>query len=258
MGFSRTKWLWAKQIFEQGGRSSSQFEWHCQEQSFFPQYSPLANFFFWDCWWQASWWWHPPPHCLDMAPSPLLMLFLILLLSLSFPTLLCSNTFTSISVMSSCLKTHILASVLPVLILLNRDYGPAPPLLFKSFINNARFTSSCQQLNELPTWYEHLYLQADNCWSENKNVFMLGFLSLLVALDIFQKIYLSFLLVGHTHEDIYQLFSVGQIKLKSALIHTPLYMLSFFCPTPWCLCADQCTSDLSTKKNWCALVFFCF
>ncbi|KIC70666.1 hypothetical protein DB44_GU00020 [Candidatus Protochlamydia amoebophila] len=66
-----------------------------------------------------------------------------------------------------------------------------------------------------------LYLQADNCAAENKNVYMLAFLSLLVSLDIFQEVYLSFLLVGHTHEDINQLFSTAQTKFHTSSIHTP-------------------------------------
>jgi hypothetical protein len=70
-----------------------------------------------------------------------------------------------------------------------------------------------------------LYLQADNCAGENKNKFMFAFLSLLVSLDIFQDVFLSFLLVGHTHEDIDQMFSAAQTKYKCSTIHTPRYYL---------------------------------
>ncbi len=70
-----------------------------------------------------------------------------------------------------------------------------------------------------------LYLQADNCAGENKNIYMLMFLSLLISLDMFQEIYLSFLLVGHTHEDINQLFSMVQMKFHTSTIHTPGYTL---------------------------------
>lgn len=69
-----------------------------------------------------------------------------------------------------------------------------------------------------------LYLQADNCSGENKNKYMFAFLSLLVSLGIFQEIFLSFLLVGHTHEDIDQLFSTAQTKFKRSTIHTPRYL----------------------------------
>ena len=52
-----------------------------------------------------------------------------------------------------------------------------------------------------------LYLQLDNCGRENKNRFIFAFCSLLVKLKIFKKIKVSFLMVGHTHEDIDQMFS---------------------------------------------------
>ena len=51
-----------------------------------------------------------------------------------------------------------------------------------------------------------LYLQMDNCWRENKNQHVLTFLALLLKLRLFRKIKLNFDLVGHTHEDIDQLF----------------------------------------------------
>ncbi|XP_063411362.1 uncharacterized protein LOC134694252 [Mytilus trossulus] len=44
-----------------------------------------------------------------------------------------------------------------------------------------------------------LYIQADNCWRENKNK---SFCELLVHMKVFQEVHLSFLYVGHTHEDI--------------------------------------------------------
>ena len=52
-----------------------------------------------------------------------------------------------------------------------------------------------------------LYLQMDNCCRENKNKFVFAFCCLLVELKVFKKIKLGFLMVGHTHEDIDQLFS---------------------------------------------------
>ncbi|KAL5017771.1 hypothetical protein ScPMuIL_005146 [Solemya velum] len=52
-----------------------------------------------------------------------------------------------------------------------------------------------------------LYLQADNCFRENKNKFVLALLELLVHKEVFYEIQMSFLYVGHTHEDIDQMFS---------------------------------------------------
>jgi hypothetical protein len=72
------------------------------------------------------------------------------------------------------------------------------------------------------------YLQADNCYAENKNWVLLAFLSLLVAKKIFHHIYLNFHMVGHTHEDIDRLFSPLQTKMKQSSVHTPRYIFS--CP----------------------------
>jgi hypothetical protein len=52
-----------------------------------------------------------------------------------------------------------------------------------------------------------LYLQMDNA-SDNKNRHMIAFLAYLVENNIFQKIKVSFLIVGHTHEDIDGFFSL--------------------------------------------------
>ena len=49
----------------------------------------------------------------------------------------------------------------------------------------------------------HLLLQLDNAASDNKNHYVFMFLSLLIVLGVFTTIEVGFLLVGHTHEDIY-------------------------------------------------------
>ena len=59
-----------------------------------------------------------------------------------------------------------------------------------------------------------LRIQADNCGRENKNVYILGLCATLVALGFFKEIQLSFLIVGHTHEDIDQRFSYISSALK--------------------------------------------
>ena len=46
----------------------------------------------------------------------------------------------------------------------------------------------------------------DNCWRENKNRFLFSFLSGLVELDVFEEITCNFLLVGHTGNEVDQLF----------------------------------------------------
>lgn len=47
----------------------------------------------------------------------------------------------------------------------------------------------------------------DNCFRENKNKYVLGYLHFLVQVGIFNEITVSYLPVGHTHEDIDQFFS---------------------------------------------------
>jgi hypothetical protein len=53
----------------------------------------------------------------------------------------------------------------------------------------------------------NLYLQFDNCSRENKNKYMLAYCHWLVANKVFHSITMSFLPVGHTHEDVDQMFS---------------------------------------------------
>ena len=60
-----------------------------------------------------------------------------------------------------------------------------------------------------------LYLQLDNA-SDNKSKALLAFCDGLVEQGVFKKVKLSFLLVGHTHEDIDQYFSVIARKIRWA------------------------------------------
>ena len=64
-----------------------------------------------------------------------------------------------------------------------------------------------------------LYIQLDGA-GENKCKMMLLFLAILVGLGVFMKIKLSFLPVGHTHEDIDQLFSRLSVYLQKRDILT--------------------------------------
>ena len=52
-----------------------------------------------------------------------------------------------------------------------------------------------------------LYIQLDNTARENKNSTVFGYLSMLVNQGIFRKVKVNFLLVGHTHDHIDQMFS---------------------------------------------------
>jgi hypothetical protein len=59
----------------------------------------------------------------------------------------------------------------------------------------------------VPFTQRMLYLQLDNTTKQCKSQFVLGYLALLVAWGVFDEVVLSFLPVGHTHEDIDQMFS---------------------------------------------------
>lgn len=74
----------------------------------------------------------------------------------------------------------------------------------------------CEWQGELPGT---LYVQLDNTATrENKNQVLLAYLSMLVHQKVFKKVKLGFLLVGHTHDQIDQMFSRFSVKLakKSA------------------------------------------
>jgi hypothetical protein len=80
-----------------------------------------------------------------------------------------------------------------------------------------------QRRSRLPLY---LRIQADNCGRENKNVYILALCGTLVALGIFKEIQLSFLIVGHIHEDIDQRFSTISSTLKRQDIHSLKELLS--------------------------------
>ncbi|XP_062596921.1 uncharacterized protein LOC134258393 isoform X2 [Saccostrea cucullata] len=81
-----------------------------------------------------------------------------------------------------------------------------------------------------------LYLQADNSPKDNKNKFVIMFLAMLVKADILKKIKLTFLMVGHTHEDIDQMFSCISREAHTQKIITLTHLHEMveksFCPKP--------------------------
>jgi len=60
-----------------------------------------------------------------------------------------------------------------------------------------------------------LFVQVDNCSRENKNRFFFAYMECLVSLGVFVDVYVSFLPVGHTHEDIDQAFSCTSRRLRN-------------------------------------------
>ena len=71
-----------------------------------------------------------------------------------------------------------------------------------------------------------LRIQADNCTRENKNIYMFALCASLVGLGFFQEVELSFLIVGHTHEDIDQRFSCISNTLKRSDVDSLKEMLN--------------------------------
>jgi hypothetical protein len=68
-----------------------------------------------------------------------------------------------------------------------------------------------------------LKLQLDNTTKQNKGQYLFGYLSLLVEYGVFHNIEVSYLPVGHTHEDIDQFFSRVSVWLR----YNTLICLSF-------------------------------
>ena len=62
-----------------------------------------------------------------------------------------------------------------------------------------------------------LYLQVDG-GSENENRWVISYLSLLIDIGMFDLIQMSFLPVGHTHEDIDQAFSRIAVHLNRTMM----------------------------------------
>ena len=92
---------------------------------------------------------------------------------------------------------------------------------------------------KLPYSDPTLYLQMDNC-SENKNQVVFAFLTDLVARSIFDEIHVGFLMVGHTHEDIDQYFSIISSWLRKTEV---------ICPDHLSLKKEIASAFTESKKN---------
>ncbi|KAL5016833.1 hypothetical protein ScPMuIL_006422 [Solemya velum] len=80
-------------------------------------------------------------------------------------------------------------------------------------------TRSKNALSDILKWnerdrYENIVQAIDLPGRENKNKYFLGMMAYLVKKKFVREIWVSFLLVGHTHEDIDQCFSRISVKLK--------------------------------------------
>ena len=73
-----------------------------------------------------------------------------------------------------------------------------------------------------------LNVQMDNATCDNKNRYVFCFWSLLFAKKIFREVYVNFMIVDHTHDDIDALFERWSMALKKESFPTvPLLMKSF-------------------------------
>jgi hypothetical protein len=81
-----------------------------------------------------------------------------------------------------------------------------------------------------------LYLQLDNTARENKNNLLFSYLHMLIQKKVFKKIKVGFLLVGHTHDQIDQMFSRFSIRLRKskAFVYEDLceILRQSYTPTP--------------------------
>lgn len=74
----------------------------------------------------------------------------------------------------------------------------------------------------------HLVIQSDNTPAQCKNQFVTAFLAVLVARFKFVTATLNFLMVGHTHEDVDQLFAlILWLLVRKASFQTPSEILAF-------------------------------
>ena len=108
--------------------------------------------------------------------------------------------------------------------------GSAP--LFTALLAGAEMCTSSlppQDAEEVPAkpLPPVLNLQLDNATRDNKNRFVFVFCSLLTYHGVFQEVYINFLIVGHTHDDIDALFGRWSYKLRGTDYPTlPLLMKS--------------------------------
>jgi hypothetical protein len=78
------------------------------------------------------------------------------------------------------------------------------------FTNELKTPSEIVGPKSLPNFF---LLQMDNYVKDNKNKYLLAFLSLLMEREVFEEVELGFLLVDHTHEDIDDVLDIVQ-KIK--------------------------------------------
>ena len=99
----------------------------------------------------------------------------------------------------------------------NRSVGPHVFITYPNVHNDPNLTVTVIH-RVLMSWGQPfppvLYIQLDNTARENKNSTVFGYLSMLVNQGLFRKVKVNFLLVGHTHDHIDQMFSTFSRQLS--------------------------------------------
>ena len=89
------------------------------------------------------------------------------------------------------------------------------------------YFSSLRQTTPPNEWPHTLFLQVDNCWKENKNTTDLRYMGLLIKFGWFKNVHINSLPVGHTHEDIDQMFSTWNVHYWMTGLQSPIAVPSF-------------------------------
>jgi hypothetical protein len=118
-------------------------------------------------------------------------------------------------------------SLLRLLQALDKQHVNETRIIFKHKPQNAFFqrlmhgSSHCLVTLKAPKKFigvkplhKNLIFQMENCVKDNKNCHLLAFLSFITIREVFEKVQLGFLVVGHTHEDIHGNFGYISKKLE--------------------------------------------
>ncbi len=90
----------------------------------------------------------------------------------------------------------------------------------------------------------------DNYVKDNQNRHLLGFLSLLMARDVFKEVKLGFLVVGHTHEDIDGCFGYLLEKLREENNYILTNLMRTFMISQEKLFIPQLIQEIPNFKSW--------
>jgi hypothetical protein len=97
------------------------------------------------------------------------------------------------------------------------EHPPQSTLFARLLQGKSRYTTRLKTPNESvgpKPLSKNFLLQIDNYVKDIKNRYLLAFLLLLIAREVFKEVKLRFLMVGHTHEDIDGCFGYLSKKLK--------------------------------------------